>query len=359
MNNVLIMLLRAFKKFTIAGNQMFLSAIVNALLVAFLSYRFRLYGFMWAMYLSFAFNIIYILCHEKFVFRFKFNVQLIRGLITYGFSLMILALLGTFVQTIDRIMITKFLGLEMLGIYSIAVMTNGFVFSFPNSVGVVLLPNVSEKFGKSENRHDLINYLVESDNVFCVLMPVLIGFAWFLVPALINWVLPKFSHGIPALKMLVLGSFFMAVSQAYGNFIIVIRKQMWIFPVVIVLMLAALGLNYLAVTKGFGIVGVAVAQSIVAGLNFSLIFFITHFHLGAALQKSSYYAGILLKFVIMLASLLAIDRYVRFSNSWIQTVVQCVLFLIIYTVPLMRLDRKYHLVKAIRNKLMPAKPLKP
>ncbi len=360
LNNVMITLLRCFMKFEFAGTQMFFSAIVNALLVAVLSYRFRLFGFMGAMCLSFLFNVGYIFHFEKMLFRFRFqfrlDLRLIKSLMAYGFPLMLLALCDTFVMTFDRIVISRSLGLEMLGIYSVATMVNGFVFSFPNSVGVVLLPSVSEKFGKTENRHDLINYLEESNYVFCVLMPLLIGMAWFLVPPLINCVLPKFSNGIIALKFLVLSSFFMAISQAYGNFVVVIRKQMRLFPVAVATMLLAAGANLWVIHEKGGIADIAKVQIVIFAFNFTLLFFLSHYYLKFSAAALKQYLKVIAKFAWMILLLFLISKYIRGVNAFARGAVQTLLLIAAYVPFLYQLEKKYKLIPILLSRLTRSKP---
>ncbi len=127
-NSLLLNILRAYKRFDIAAKQMFYSAAVNALLIALLAYRYKLYGFMFAMCLSFVFNIVYILKNERISFRFSVHAHELRPLIAYGFPMMVISIFGTLFDTIDRIMITKFLGLEALGLYSIALMTSTYIY---------------------------------------------------------------------------------------------------------------------------------------------------------------------------------------------------------------------------------------
>jgi O-antigen/teichoic acid export membrane protein len=350
LNNVIITLLRSFQKFGLVSKQMFLSAIVNAVLVAVLSYRFQIFGFMSAMCLSFLFNIVYIFCHERFSFHFRFDFQLIRNLMGYGFPLMLLSLMDTFIQTFDRLVITRYWGLEMLGVYSVATMVNGFVYSFPNSVCVVLIPSVFEKFGKTEDRNDLRNYLLESDYVFCVLMPLLIGAGWFLVPSLIHWALPKFSQGIPALKYLVLSSFFMAVSQAYGNFLVVIRKQLRLFPVGIATILFSVALNAWVILKGGRIEDVARVQVAVYGINFTLLFFLSHSYLKISFSSLKQYWAIILKFSWMLLLLFLISKYICPVNPILRGVSQILVLIVFYIPPLARVEKKYHLVSLLMQK---------
>ena len=93
MNNLMIALLRCYKQFSIEAAQMIWSAIVNALLIALLTYRFKLYGFIWDIALSFCFNMAYISMRYRFHFRFAWNWPHIRSLIRFGFPLMMIGIL--------------------------------------------------------------------------------------------------------------------------------------------------------------------------------------------------------------------------------------------------------------------------
>ncbi|HNX68444.1 MAG TPA: oligosaccharide flippase family protein [Candidatus Omnitrophota bacterium] len=355
LNNCMITLLRCFMNFGLASKQMFLSAIMNALLIAFLSYRFCLYGFMWAMCLSFIFNVGYIFYHEKVLFRFpiriKLDLSLIRDLMGYGFPLMLLALGETFLYTFDRIVISRYRGLELLGIYSIATMVNGFIYSFPNSVGVVLLPKVAEKFGRTENRHDLKGYLEESNYIFCVLMPLLIGMAWFLLPPFIHWVLPKFANGIVAMKWLVLCSFFTAIAQAYSNFIVVIRKQMFLFPATFLTMALSAGANLWAVHTAGGITSVAQIQILVFAFNFTLLFFLSNFFLGFSAAAVRQYLMVFVKFLWLLCLLFILSKYVRLSQPLGQGLLRTLILIVAYAPFLIQIEKKYNLIRLFLNRL--------
>ena len=202
LNNILISFLRAYKNFKLAGKQMALSSFVNFVFIAVFSSFFKLYGFMWAMVLSFAFNVAYIYFHKPFQVRWQLDAKVLRGLIQYGFPLMALTFVGTVLLTIDKMMIAKFLGLESLGLYSIAVMTAGFISSVPNAIGIVLIPNISEKYADRENTEDLRGYLVKSNHLFSVLMPLLIGFGWFIVPLIVHLAIPSLRKVCPLLNIL-------------------------------------------------------------------------------------------------------------------------------------------------------------
>ncbi len=339
-NGLLISTMRAFKQFELASHQMIWSALVNSVLVAALSYRFQLYGFMAAMALSFLFNIIYIFKGSGLSFRYSLDVKEISSLLSYGFPLLMLAFFGTLFETIDKIMITKYLGLENLGLYSIALMTATYLYSLPNAVGVVMIPNIHEKFGRTGNKSDLREFLDKSDEVFSGLMPMFIGLAWFVVPAAIEILLPKFVGGIAAMRWLALSVYFLAASQAYSQTLYVFRLHHWFFAIFPVSAIPAIGLNLIFIRAGWGIEGVAIATAAAMAAHFLIVY-------GAAAPqvraKSALTAAgliILGKFLLMLAVLLLLKR-VDLKNSLITGAVQTVLMAAIYSVPLWKLNKKF------------------
>jgi len=141
LNNIFIEFLWAYKEFRIASKQMVISSIFNAIVIAFMSYHFKIYGYMWGMAASFIFNLCYILWQHAFHIRWRVDFRVVAGLISYGFPLMMVALLNTVFITVDRVMIASFLGFEAVGLYSIAILALNSVANLVNSVGVVMVPN--------------------------------------------------------------------------------------------------------------------------------------------------------------------------------------------------------------------------
>ena len=342
LNNMLISFLRAYKNFKLAGKQMVLSSIVNFILIATLSSIFKLYGFMWAMVLSFVFNITYIFHHEDFRFRWTMNVRMLMGLIRYGFPLMILTFVGTvMLTTIDRIMIAKFLGLEALGLYSIAVMTVGFICSVPNSIGVVLLPSVSEKYAEKESIRDLRDYIQKSNRVFSVLMPVLIGFGWFVVPFIVNLLLPKFIGGIEALKYLALSTFFVGLTQTYSNAIVVCKKHFSQLPIAIGVLLFAFGSIFFAIRYGSGIDKIALIMTGVMMVNFTTLHLLIGRHILTRLELWREYLWVIASFVFMIFVLLALDRMPTSFPAIARMLSQIFALSLVYLPFVVSLNRKF------------------
>jgi O-antigen/teichoic acid export membrane protein len=299
LNNVHISFLRGYRLFSIASRQMMFSAVVNVVLVAALAYRFKIYGFMWAIALSLVFNIFYIRFHHNLRFHWDLAVKEIKSLIKYGFPLVISAFIYTLFLTVDRVMISSFLGFHALGLYSMAFLAYGLVRGIPNAVGVVLIPYFHDAHGRSRNPSQLKGHVELAASAFSALMPLLCGAAFFLSPLVINMVLPEFEGGTSALQFLVLAAFFFALTQPYEYFIVMTRRQLLLVPVTLVTLALAALFNYTAIRIGWGIDGVAAATTVAVGINFFAVFWLAANKLYAPREGIRRGAIWLIKFAVM------------------------------------------------------------
>ncbi len=354
-NSLLLNILRAYKRFDIAAKQMFYSAVVNAVLIALLAYQYKLYGFMLAMCLSFIFNAVYILKNVRINFRFSVQMRELRPLITYGFPMMVISVVSTLFDTVDRIMIAKFLGLEALGFYSIAMMTSAYVYSVPNAISIVIVPNLHEKFGVREDKADLKGYLLNSDFAFSGAMPVLIGFGFFLAPILVQTILPKFALGVSALRLLVLGTYFMTMSQNYSLFLYAIKKHLAFFPLFLLSFSVAILFNLFAIKRGYGIEGVAVATVCAVFFHFTSVYIYSSFHIYRFAEALSHYFVIILKFFWMIGVFITIDHFVDTKRVWITALLQVAALVIVYMPFLLRLERRFEFIAAVNRRLFRAR----
>ncbi|MSR76812.1 MAG: hypothetical protein EXS63_01080 [Candidatus Omnitrophica bacterium] len=356
-SNLSIAFLRGYKLFTLAGKQMVLSSIVNGILVAILSYKFRMYGFMLAMCLSFVFNIICIRCYYSFHFRFDLNWKILWGMVCYGFPLMITGFLGTLFLSIDKIMIAKFLGLRELGIYSLAILAYTYIGTIPTAVGVVLMPNFHERYGETEKADALKGYLMKSSLAFSDLMPLLIAGVWFFAPYFSRIILPDFLESIAPMKALILGSYFLALINPFNYFMAVIRKQAFMVPIMLVACGLAFVSNYLAIKGHTGIIGVSIATTIVQFVEFATTYWIASSYIFNRRETIGHFALLFIKFVLLTGLLFALDRLIPGSeqNLW-KVLLQFGIFLLIYSPFLIKLNKELDLLKVFKNKFIPKPP---
>lgn len=351
--DLLIGLLRCYKKFGLASAQMIWSSIVNAVLVGVLTYFFKIYGFIWAIALSYIFNILYIQLHHDFHLKFNFEPKRFQSIVLFGLPLMLIGMLTTVVRSVDRILVAKFLGFEALGFYSIALMVSSFIGNFSNSIGIVLVPHLQERFGTQDNPKDLSGFLRKTGEAFSLITPAVIGAAWLLGPFLIRLFLPQFVPGIPAMKILSLSLFFIALTQPYSDFLITIKKHYALFPLLGTTSIAALLFNTMAIRWAYGVTGVAFATALVSFFNFTLTYFYAARFLdsvSSAFQSFGLYLG---RALYLVAALLLIDylipgKVVVFER----TLAQFLLFIACYVPLWIALNRQFGLAGLLRKRIV-------
>ncbi len=352
-NNLFISLLRSYKEFSLAAKQMVLSALVNAVLVAFLTYFFKIYGFMCSVALSFVFNIVYIQLHYKFHFRWQFSLRPLWPLIRFGFPLMIIGLLITVLRSIDKIMIVKMLGFESLGLYSIAIMIYGYAGSFSTSIAVVLFPHFQEKFGKSDRPEDLKNYLLKASKAFALSMPVIIGLIWTAAPFFAAWFLPQYISGIPAMKNLSLALFFIALTQPYQDFLITTKKHFFLFPLLSLSSLLAFLLDYAVIRLGYGITGVAYMTAMVFMINFITTYLLSARYIADRKTIIVYLLKFFACFAYLILILFGINSSISVEAlSLKEAIVKTAVFLLLCLPYFIVLNKEFGLIALIKKKFI-------
>jgi len=351
LNNMLITLLRAYKEFKIASRQMVYSSIVNAVTITFMAYHFKIYGYIMGLCLSYLFNIIYILLKRNFNLQFRLNWVELKPLVFFGVPLLFISLMNVALMSIDRLMVAGFMGLKALGLYSIALLASSYVVTVPNSMSVVIIPNFQEKFGEKENIQDLKKYMSTSADVYCFLMPFIIATAWIFCVPLISLFLPNFTGAGPAVKYLLLGSFFVALRHPYSTFMIAIKKHWTLIPVVAVACVVALMLNWRVITLGYGIAGVAMSVASVKFGLFSAYFILAARYVYTATEARTEYFKVFRKFVFMLSVLLGMDVILPADGVLYKYLLQYTVFLIVYLPSLYQFNIEYEVMKILKSKL--------
>jgi len=309
LNNLFVALIRAYKDFGLASKQMLWSAIFNAIAIAILTYYFKIYGFMFAMCISLIFNVVYISIHRKIRIKWNVNIQKTYFFIRFGCPLMALGFLNTVFLSIDRIMIAAWLGIEALGLYSIAMLAYRSISHLPNSVGTVLVPHFHEKYAVSENVQDLKDYVVNTTRAFGVITPLIIGLVWIVSPYVLRAALPEFIDSISSVRWLILGVYFLALLQPYSNLAIVVDKRVSLLVIAVLTCVVALILDWLALRAGLGIGGVALGTTLAMIFKFMLVYSVTSKLFLKRRESWSLLLSILAKFGFLVVALLSPEYF--------------------------------------------------
>lgn len=179
-------------------------------------------------------------------------------LVQAGFPLFVYLASSLVMRQLDRLMILRFLGLEMLGYYSLAVMALSFLLYAPDAMTYVLYPRLQREFAAAGGDPAAIRDRVERVlRVSAILVPALSATAFLFAGPVVQLVLPNFAPGVTAMRVLCFG----AVGLAWGNLASIVLmttgRQTLLLPGALLSLVAGAGFDLLAIRLGYGINGVA------------------------------------------------------------------------------------------------------
>lgn len=175
-----------------------------------------------------------------------------------GFPLFVFMTASLVMRQLDRLIVLRFLGVEMLGYYGLAVMVLSLLLYFPDSVAYVLYPRLQREFAAAgEDETAIRETVVKVLRATSLLVPAISAVAFLVAGPAVRFLLPKFLPGVTSIRVLCFG----AVGLAYGSLasivLMTVGRQTLLMPAAILSMVAGAGLDLLAVRLGYGINGVA------------------------------------------------------------------------------------------------------
>ena len=351
-HNLLIVFLRAHKDFPLISKQIVLSSAVNCFLVFFLASKFQLYGYFGAVLLSYLFTIVYVQASRRFPLRYSLNWKVLKPVMELGLPLLLSGILTTFFFSIDKLAISHWLGLHSLGVYTLALMAHSYLNSMPNFIGMVLFPYFQERYGREESIEGMTNYVLTPMVILAGLMPIPIGSIWVCAPLFTRMVLPKFMEGVPALRILLFGTFFLALFQQSYHFLITVKKLRPLLVILAAVSGLSVALNLGFIRLGWGINGVALATSLSFFAYFIFLFLtvgLVYINRQSALRVLF---QILFLFVYFTLILLALDRWVVWPGAlWGVTLTQMVFYLVAMVPVVLWVHKATELARVMKSAL--------
>ena len=259
--NFYVTMLRAHKNFTILSQVIVLNALLMLFGAVYFVPRLNIYGMFLAVCITSILCSLYIFIKTRYQIKLFFEVKEFIYMLKTGFPMLLSGIGFVFLLSIDKIMIARFLGFTAVGLYTIASMAIMTLFTIPQSFGIVFFPNMQEHYGRTDDISKLRSYIVHPLWNIVTVMPLIIGISYFLIPVIVQFVLPKYLPGIDAFKMLMLGAPFLCASYPSSIFFITINKQMRLAKMSFVVVAISIGIVSLFIKNGEGISGVALGMS--------------------------------------------------------------------------------------------------
>ena len=258
---------RCHKRFGVLSRTLVILAVLGVALQIPLTLAWGFYGYMLAYVLAQALNVLYwrYWVRDRDLTRFclRWHWPTLRRLLEVGIPWEIGLVVGTLFRSLDQVLLVCRLGPAALGLYSIGVSMNNYVYGIPNAIAVVTFPNFQERYGQTDDPSALLNLIVLPVlTLSFLILPVAMGGVYLFMPPLVRQALPDFVGGIAAAQVLAMGTFSLSLRPMAGQFMITINRQ-WPSVALGAVSTGVLAAGvYLALRLGMGIVGVAAATAV-------------------------------------------------------------------------------------------------
>lgn len=345
-------LLRANKNISVLSQAKVLFALVWLVLTLFLVIHFNIYGIYLVAVVVLIVEISFCYHQTRYPLKFELDIRELKRLFVIGAPLTLLSVGIISIRNIDKIFIANMLGSEQLGYYSIAIMASDYIFSIPATFSIVMFPRFQESYALKDNIIDIQNFVNTPTQILSYFIAIIIGFSFLILPPIVIVILPQYIEGIMALKILLLGTFFISLTHMANQFLITLNKQISIVPLVLFVVAVGCLLDYLFIKWGYGINGVAIGTGIANLFYYFLILGYAMFHYTSITFILKFMAGNLFPMLLVTSFLFGITRFVpQNPSSWfsllISTLFSVLLFSILCFPLLWHIDRKTGVVKRI------------
>lgn len=181
-----------------------LTAVITILLVYYYNYYGMLIrsALITLVYVGF----LYYLSSHKF--KFGINWSVFRRLFKTGFPIAIVAYMYVIFIGLDKIFILKYFGSEAVGNFVPAIQVATALTVLPTSIYQIIYPRMANRYGQTNSINSLKNLAFKPQILLALGLIPLFVIIVLCVGPFVEFVLPKYTAGIPAAKWMVLVIYF-------------------------------------------------------------------------------------------------------------------------------------------------------
>jgi|GEM_PF-1925169 len=324
--------LRGYQEFRVISATTYLEISLNAVLTVGLVYYIGVYGAFLALTVSMFCSNIFMLVRGTRVTYNRFSFSVLKKLIYFGFPIMMINITELLLKSLDRWVISFYLGSQQLGYYGIGVMVLAPLLNIPGVSRNVIEPLLFQEMARIQDMEESVSqgHVIQQKNnlinrylltpmlqTACLTMPVLSGIAYLAIPAFIHIALPKYIQGIEPVQVLIIGSYFLAITFPIQGFVIVNKWQSKVALLTVIPIGFSVLVSILMIKQGMGIVGVSMSSGfsffLLALLLLSFIFYKLRRYLTGLIWKI---VLIILGFPLMIAAIYAAEYFSQYCELY-------------------------------------------
>jgi O-antigen/teichoic acid export membrane protein len=193
-----------------------------------------------------------------------------RFLLAAGLPLLVTFLVGTGLQSVDRVLVGRMLGQGPLGYYSVSNVFIMPVMFLPGVLGGLLMTHFSRAAVVASSRamrDDLLGF----SWAVGVVLALVTGCIFATCGGLLRQFMPRYQASLPTVRILLVGSYFYASTLALGNFLLACKREVGLLGVQGASLAILAGLCLLAILARQSLEGVGWANLLAYLGNFMLV----------------------------------------------------------------------------------------
>lgn len=326
---LVISISQAKKEFALVSKVTILNACLVIIFSLSLSYRFKLIGLIAGLIISNTLAFFVSRRWAKIQLHFFLSLRTLKQMIAIGVPMIFAGVLYTTLVSVDRMMIGKFINVESVGFYSIALMASAQLEILPKFFNIVIFPHLQEDYGASGSLKSSHALILKSIYFTSRFMPFVLGAILFFMHPIVYYAIPKFIPGLGAMDILLFGFFFVVLGGIFPSVIYTVNKQIALIPIYLAAIAAGIGANYFCIKAGWGIEGVALGTSFSYLLFFLVISFYSAQYFTERKELFKIYFSISAYYIYFLTGIIVIKNVSVFGNMiatfFIQMACLCVI----------------------------------
>lgn len=134
----------------------------------------------------------------------KGSVKAFKDLLYTGFPMFVSGYISGLIGVMDKTYIAAGFGAREVGLYTIAGYCMTIFMMIPSSVCVLLYPKAAATYGATGRKDSLVGFWWKSMLLLAIVLLPIIVIGYFLLPIVVNYIMPKYSEGIEAARITLL-----------------------------------------------------------------------------------------------------------------------------------------------------------
>ncbi|HIA11119.1 MAG TPA: hypothetical protein EYN69_03480 [Flavobacteriales bacterium] len=302
--------LKGYQQFVLVSRITYFRYTANFLFTVFFIYYWSFYGAVMALLLSVLLSLIQLNRYQPFSIPKQIRFETIVQLVKTGAPIVALDLVNVSLKSVDKLLIVLLMGTTALGYYALASMLIGFLMNIPGASREVNEQVLMSEHSSLSVYQQLSEYWLKPMRFTAYFMPILIVGAYYCVPTFVDLVLPDYHHAILPAQLLMVGSYFLALSYPCRGIIVANHWQKQAAKSGAVSVVLSALLIVTTISSGYQLPGVAVS----AGAAYFTLFLILSLFIIIRFRQSvrafsTQMAELMLPFIVMVAGIATVNYF--------------------------------------------------